>query len=82
MIVELGQGEQKEVLHRDDDGIGVGRGCECEVRVGGLLGDDGCGLYEEGLAAVRSKTMLDEVEEAAWISTLLNQKWSCTLTAS
>ena len=65
MFIELSQGEQEEVLHGNDDSIGVGRGREGEAGIGKFLGDDRCGLDEEGFAAVRGEAVLDEVEEAA-----------------
>lgn len=48
------------------NGIRVGRrrSLQC-LRFGKLEGDDGRGVYEEGLAAVGGESVLDEVEEAA-----------------
>lgn len=68
MFVQFSQGEQEKVLHGYDDGIRVGRGREGEIRVGELLGDDGCRLYEEGFAAMGGEAVLDEVEEAVCVS--------------
>jgi len=35
------------------------------LRVGQLEADDGCGMDEQGFAAVRGEAVLDEVDEAA-----------------
>jgi hypothetical protein len=64
--LQLSEGVQEQILHRDDDSIGVGRRERLEeLRVGQLEGDDGCSMDEQGFAAVRGEAVLDEVDEAA-----------------
>ena len=62
---QLGQREEEQVLHGDEDVVGVGRGRRLQgFRGCEFLGHDRRRLEEEGLATVRGEAVLDEVEEA------------------